>query len=58
MDVQTGGCKKGNKVILIDDLMATGGTMLAAANMHQRLGVQIVEAAAVIDLSDLSDSQR
>lgn len=58
VEIQTDWLKKGDKVILIDDLIATGGTMLAAANLLGRLGVQVVEAAAIIDLPDLGGSKR
>lgn len=46
----------GNKVLLLDDLIATGGTMLAAASLIQRQGGEIIEAAAIIDLPDLGGS--
>ena len=50
--------KKGDKVVLCDDLIATGGTMLAAAKLIQRLGGEIVEAAAIVDLPDLKGSEK
>ncbi len=50
--------KKGDKVVLFDDLIATGGTMLAAAKLIQRLGGEIVEAAAIVDLPDLKGSEK
>ena len=58
LEIQTDWLQPGYRVILIDDLIATGGTMLAAANLLGRLGVQIVEAAAIIDLPDLGGSRR
>lgn len=58
VEIQTDWLNKGDKVILIDDLIATGGTMLAAANLLDRLGVEIVEAAAIIDLPDLGGSAK
>lgn len=58
VEIQTDWLKKGDQVILIDDLIATGGTMLAAARLLQRLGVRVVEAAAIIDLPDLGGSQK
>lgn len=48
----------GHKVLLLDDLIATGGTMLAAATLIQRQGGKIVEAAAIIDLPDLGGSRK
>ena len=44
---------KGDKVLLLDDLIATGGTMLAASSLITKLGGDIVEAAAIIDLPDI-----
>lgn len=49
---------KGQKVLLLDDLIATGGTMLAAAALIDRLGGEIIEAAAIIDLPDLGGSKK
>lgn len=49
---------KGQKVLLLDDLIATGGTMLAASALIKRLGGNIVEAAAIIDLPDLGGSEK
>ncbi len=48
----------GQKVLLLDDLIATGGTMLAAAALITRLGGTIQEAAAIIDLPDLNGSSK
>lgn len=47
----------GDRVLVIDDLIATGGTMLAAANLIKRLGGEVVECATIIDLPDLRGSQ-
>ena len=58
VEIQTEWLKKGDKVILIDDLIATGGTMLAAATLLKRLGVEVVEAAAIIDLPDIGGSRK
>jgi len=45
-------------VLLVDDLLATGGTAAAAANLLQRLGVQILEISFLIELSFLNGRQR
>ncbi|WP_369600689.1 adenine phosphoribosyltransferase [Hahella sp. SMD15-11] len=50
--------RPGDRVLLVDDLIATGGTMLAAASLIRKLGGEIVECAAVIDLPDLGGSAR
>lgn len=46
--------KPGDKVVIIDDLLATGGTALAAAHLCERLGATVVGLAFVIDLVDLN----
>ncbi len=45
--------KKGDKVFIIDDLLATGGTALAACKLVERLGGEVVGLGFVIDLVDL-----
>jgi adenine phosphoribosyltransferase len=49
---------KGERVLLVDDLIATGGTAEAAAKLIQRLGGEIVETAFVVDLPDLGGRKR
>lgn len=58
VEMHADACKKGDRVVLIDDLIATGGTLLAAAKLLSRLGAEIVEAAAIIDLPALGGSKR
>ena len=43
----------GEKVLLVDDLLATGGTMEAGIKLIERLGAEVVSCAVVIDLPDL-----
>ena len=50
--------QEGDQILLMDDLIATGGTMLAAANLIQRCGGQVVETATIIDLPELGGSQK
>lgn len=50
VEMHTDSVRPGQRVLLIDDLIATGGTLLAAARLLQRLGANVVEAAAIIDL--------
>ena|SRR5690554_775165 len=47
-----------DKVVVIDDLLATGGTILAAVEMLKKLQVTIVECAFVIQLNDLPGPKR
>ena len=56
VELHTDAVKAGDRVLLIDDLIATGGTMLAAARLLQRLDATVVEAAAIVDLPELGGS--
>ncbi|HCA00402.1 MAG TPA: adenine phosphoribosyltransferase, partial [Pseudomonas sp.] len=49
---------EGDSVLLFDDLIATGGTLLAAAQLVRRMRASIHEAAAIIDLPELGGSQK
>jgi adenine phosphoribosyltransferase len=46
-------CAPGSRVIIVDDLLATGGTALAAARLIQRAGGELVGARFIVDLPDL-----
>lgn len=46
--------KKGDKVVVIDDLMATGGTAKAVAELIEECGGEVVSLQFVIELTDLS----
>jgi adenine phosphoribosyltransferase len=50
--------RSGEKVLLIDDLVATGGTAAAAAKLLQEAGADMVAASFVIDLPDLGGATR
>ena len=50
--------RPGARVLLLDDLLATGGTALAAATLLRRLGAQVVEVAFVIELGFLHGRDR
>ncbi|KAI3593976.1 Adenine phosphoribosyltransferase [Cupriavidus sp. U2] len=43
--------------VLIDDLIATGGTMMAGRKLLERLGATVVEGAAIVDLPELGGSK-
>ena len=53
MEVHADAIKPGERVILVDDLIATGGTAIAAANLLRQMGARIVAACFIIDLPDL-----
>ena len=58
LEVHVDALSEGSRVVLIDDLIATGGTLLAANKLVSRLGGRVVEAAAIIDLPELGGSQK
>ena len=49
---------EGERVMLVDDLIATGGTALAAVDLLRRGGAEIVAAAFVVDLPELGGAER
>lgn len=49
---------KGERVLIVDDLIATGGTLVAASNLVERLGGEVIEIAAVLELSFLNGRSR
>jgi len=50
--------KKGARVLLLDDLLATGGTMSAAVELVKKLKGEIVEIAFIIELTDLNGREK
>ncbi|MEQ4617573.1 MAG: adenine phosphoribosyltransferase [Corticimicrobacter sp.] len=57
VEMHTDSVRPGQRVLLVDDLIATGGTMTAAIKLLQRLGANVLEAAAIIDLPELGGSK-
>ena len=53
IEIHDDAIRFGEKVVIIDDLIATGGTVAAAANLVEKLGGEIVECAFVLELPDL-----
>lgn len=56
VELHTDACKSGDRVLLIDDLIATGGTMMAGRRLLEQLGATVVEGAAIVDLPELGGS--
>src|SRR3954452_3660725 len=52
--IHTDAVKPGSRVLLIDDLLATGGTAAAAAALLQKVGAEILEISFLIELSALA----
>ncbi|MCU6432241.1 adenine phosphoribosyltransferase [Undibacterium sp. Jales W-56] len=57
VELHSDACKTGDRVVLIDDLIATGGTMMAGKKLLERLGATVVEGAVIVDLPELGGSK-
>ena len=57
VEIHEDACKPGERVVLVDDLIATGGTMMAGKILLERLGAVVVEGTAIIDLPELGGSK-
>ncbi|KAF5955514.1 hypothetical protein HYC85_008370 [Camellia sinensis] len=59
MEMHVGAVQAGERALIIDDLIATGGTLCAAIRLlGKRVGVHVVECACVIELADLKGRER
>jgi adenine phosphoribosyltransferase len=58
MEVHDDAVKPGERVLIVDDLLATGGTAEAGHKLLKRLGAEVVGCAFVIDLPDLGGRRR
>lgn len=58
MELQQDAIDKGNNILIADDLIATGGTAVAAAQMIKELGGKVAGFAFIIELSDLKGANR
>ena len=58
IEIHKDAIEKGQRVLIIDDLIATGGTALAAASLVKKLGGEVVELAFIVDLPDLKGSKK
>jgi adenine phosphoribosyltransferase len=58
IEIQEDAVLPGQKVIVVDDLLATGGTMQAAINLVRERGGDVVGAASIIELTFLNGRQR
>ena len=58
VELHTDAVQPGDRVLLIDDLIATGGTMMAGRKLLEKLGATVTEGAAIVDLPELGGSQR
>ena len=53
LSIHKGDLKKGDKVVIIDDLLATGGTIKATIDLVEQSGAEVVGIAFLIELTDL-----
>ncbi|MBT4805404.1 adenine phosphoribosyltransferase [Candidatus Woesearchaeota archaeon] len=58
IEMHVDSISSGDNVLLIDDLLATGGTALAACQLVEKVGGKVVSAAFVIDLPDLKGAEK
>jgi adenine phosphoribosyltransferase len=58
VEIHVDGVDRGERVVIVDDLLATGGTANAAITLLERIGAHIVECAFVIDLIDVGGRAR
>ncbi len=58
MEVHDDAIEPGEKILVVDDLLATGGTCEASIKLIERLGGEVISAAFVIDLPELGGRER
>ncbi len=58
VELHTDAVKRGDRVLLMDDLIATGGTMMAGKRLLEKLGASVMEGAAIVDLPELGGSDK
>ena len=58
IEMHADALKEGDRVLVIDDLLATGGTAVAACNLVKRVGAEVVAAAFIIELEPLKGREK
>ena len=58
VEIHTDGIEPGQSVLVMDDLLATGGTLLASIELLKKVGAKVVGCAVVIDLPDIGGRKR
>ena len=58
LELHVDAVQPGERVLLVDDLIATGGTLMAGKRLLERLGAQVFEAAVIVDLPELGGADR
>jgi len=58
IEIHTDAIDRGERVLLVDDLIATGGTAEAAVNLINSMGAELVECCFMVDLPDVGGRRR
>lgn len=58
VEIHSDAVKPGQRVIIVDDLLATGGTIRAAVNLVDRLDAELVGISVLVELSDLKGREK
>ncbi len=58
VEIHVDAIPKGSRVLIVDDLIATSGTLAAAINLIKKLGGEVVECAVIIELPDLHGREK
>ncbi|XP_071708366.1 adenine phosphoribosyltransferase 3-like isoform X2 [Rutidosis leptorrhynchoides] len=58
LEMHVGAVQSGDQAVVVDDLIATGGTLCAAINLLERAGAEVAECACVIEVPDLKGRER
>ncbi|XP_028779073.1 adenine phosphoribosyltransferase 4 [Neltuma alba] len=58
LEMHVGAVDVGDRALVVDDLIATGGTLCAAMDLLERVGAEVVECACVIELPELKGRER
>ncbi|KAJ8626578.1 hypothetical protein MRB53_019885 [Persea americana] len=58
LEMHVGAVQCGDRALVVDDLIATGGTLCAAISLLERVGAEVVECACVIELPELEGRER
>ena len=58
VEIQADAVARGHRVVVLDDLLATGGTMAAAIALLRSVGAEVVGAACIIELAFLNGRRK
>lgn len=58
LEIHEDALQKGERVVVVDDLIATGGTVGATVNLVRKLGAEVIECAFIVELPDLKGREK